>query len=144
VEEITMKKPKMVADMLGVADTCIEASKAQARLLESRGKGPSKKKRDDRGVNTTNQETTRTAEIMSIMASNPLLRNKRGLFVALMTQRSGVRSIVPQDTIWKSVKLFWIGRRCHCQQRRCHNMPVGVNITQRILLTTMSRWGRSM
>jgi hypothetical protein len=99
VEEITMKKPKMVADMLGVADTCIEASEAQARLLESRGKGPSKKKRDDRSVNTIDQETTRTAEIMSIMASNPLLRYKRGLFVALMTRRSGVRSIVPQDTI---------------------------------------------
>jgi fructose 1,6-bisphosphatase len=37
VEEITMKKPKMVADLLTVADVCIEA---QARLLESRGKGP--------------------------------------------------------------------------------------------------------
>jgi hypothetical protein len=106
VEEITMKKPKMVADLLTVADTCIEASEAQARLLESRSKGPSKKKQDDRDINTTDQETTRTAEIMSIMASSPLLRNKRGIFVALMAQRSGVRSTIPLDTIWKSVKLF--------------------------------------
>jgi hypothetical protein len=30
VEEITMKKPKMVADMLAVADVCIEASEAWA------------------------------------------------------------------------------------------------------------------
>jgi hypothetical protein len=28
VEEITMKKPKTVADLLAVVDTCIEASKA--------------------------------------------------------------------------------------------------------------------
>jgi hypothetical protein len=44
MEEITMKKPKTVANLLAVADTCIEASKAQAQLLESRGKGPMKKK----------------------------------------------------------------------------------------------------
>jgi hypothetical protein len=55
VEEITMKKPKIVADLLAVADTCIEASEARARLLESRGKGPAKKKQDDREVNTTNR-----------------------------------------------------------------------------------------
>jgi hypothetical protein len=41
-----MKKPKTVADLLAITDVCIEASKAQARLLESRGKGPSKKKED--------------------------------------------------------------------------------------------------
>jgi hypothetical protein len=46
VEEIAMKKPKTVADLLAITDVCIEASKAQARLLESRGKGPSKKKED--------------------------------------------------------------------------------------------------
>jgi hypothetical protein len=54
VEEIAMKKPKMVADLLAVADICIEASKARARLLESRGKGPSRK-RDDREVNTADR-----------------------------------------------------------------------------------------
>jgi hypothetical protein len=48
VEEIAMKKPKMVVDLLTVADVCIEASEAQARLLESRDKGPSKKRYDDR------------------------------------------------------------------------------------------------
>jgi hypothetical protein len=51
VEEIDMKKPKTVADLLAVADVCIEASEARAWLLESRGKGPSRK-RDDREVNT--------------------------------------------------------------------------------------------
>jgi hypothetical protein len=51
VEEIAMKKPKMVADLLAVADVCIEASEAWAPLLESRGKGPARRK-DDREVNT--------------------------------------------------------------------------------------------
>jgi hypothetical protein len=55
VEEIAMKKPKMVADLLAVVDTWIEASKARARLLESHGKGPSKKKKDNREVNMTDR-----------------------------------------------------------------------------------------
>jgi hypothetical protein len=41
VEEIAMKKPKTVADLLIVANVCIEAFEAWARLLESRGKGTS-------------------------------------------------------------------------------------------------------
>jgi hypothetical protein len=55
IETIATKKPKMMAGLLAIADVCIEASEARARLLESRGKGPSKKKRDDREVNTTNR-----------------------------------------------------------------------------------------
>jgi hypothetical protein len=51
VQEIAMKKPKTMVDLLAVTDICIEASEAQARLLESRGKGSSRK-RDDREVNT--------------------------------------------------------------------------------------------
>jgi hypothetical protein len=51
VEEIVMKKPKTVADLLAIADVCIEASEARAWLIESCGKGPLKKKQDDREVN---------------------------------------------------------------------------------------------
>jgi hypothetical protein len=51
MEEVAMKKPKTVADLLAVADVCIEASEARARLLKSRGKGPTRR-RDDREVNT--------------------------------------------------------------------------------------------
>jgi hypothetical protein len=54
VEEIVMKKPKTVIDLLAVSDICIEALEAQAQLLESRGKGPSRK-RDDWEVNTVKQ-----------------------------------------------------------------------------------------
>jgi hypothetical protein len=39
VEVIAMKKLRTVADLLAVADVCIEASEARAWLLESRGKG---------------------------------------------------------------------------------------------------------
>jgi hypothetical protein len=46
-----MKKPKTVTDLLAVADVCIEASEAQAQLMESHGKGLSKR-RDDWEVNT--------------------------------------------------------------------------------------------
>jgi hypothetical protein len=54
MEEITMKKTKMVANLLAVTDVCIEASEAQARLLKSRGKGTSRKK-EDREVNTADR-----------------------------------------------------------------------------------------
>jgi hypothetical protein len=46
VEEIAMKKPKTVANLLAIANVCIEASEARAQLLESRAKGPSRR-RDD-------------------------------------------------------------------------------------------------
>jgi hypothetical protein len=42
VEEITMKKTKMLADLL--VDICIEASEAQTRLLDSHNLGAPKKK----------------------------------------------------------------------------------------------------
>jgi hypothetical protein len=54
VEEIAMKKPKTVADLLVVADVCIEAFEARAQLQESRGKEP-RRRRDDREVNTVEQ-----------------------------------------------------------------------------------------
>jgi hypothetical protein len=54
VEEITMKKPKMVSNLLAVVDVCIEAFEARARLLESQGRGGSRKK-EDREVNTADR-----------------------------------------------------------------------------------------
>jgi hypothetical protein len=35
MEEIAVKKSKMVANLLAVADVCIEASEARAQILES-------------------------------------------------------------------------------------------------------------
>ncbi len=47
VEEIAMKKPRMVVDLLTVVDMCIEAFEARAQPRVSSGKGRSKKKKDD-------------------------------------------------------------------------------------------------
>jgi hypothetical protein len=49
-----MKNSKTVADLLAVANVCIKASEAWSRLLESQGKGTSRKK-DDREINTTDR-----------------------------------------------------------------------------------------
>jgi hypothetical protein len=48
-----MKKPRTVVDLFAVTDEFIEATEARAWLLESSGKGPSKKKQDDQEINTT-------------------------------------------------------------------------------------------
>jgi hypothetical protein len=53
MEEIAMKRPRTVVGLFVIADICIEAFEARAQLLESRRKGPAKKKQDDREVNTT-------------------------------------------------------------------------------------------
>jgi hypothetical protein len=46
-----------------------------------------------------------TVDITGIASSSPQIRKRRGILVALMVQRCGVRSITPQDTIWKSAKI---------------------------------------
>jgi hypothetical protein len=50
VEEIAIKKPKMVADLLVIANICIEASEARAQLLVSRDKGSSRKGMTERST----------------------------------------------------------------------------------------------
>jgi hypothetical protein len=91
VEDIAMKKPKTVADLLAVADICIEASEAQARLLESHSKGPSRKKDDGRSTQLTGE----IVKIIVTVASSPRIRRRRGLSSIPMTQRSGVRFTAP-------------------------------------------------
>jgi hypothetical protein len=61
MKEIAIKKPKTVADLLMVPDVCTEASEARARLLESRGKGPLRKRMIGRST-PRNEEIRRIAE----------------------------------------------------------------------------------
>jgi hypothetical protein len=50
------EEAKIVAELLVVADECIEASVAQARLVDAENKGFSKKKQqEDHEVNTTDR-----------------------------------------------------------------------------------------
>jgi hypothetical protein len=142
MEEIAMKKPKMVADLLVVADICIEASEARARLLESHGKGPSKKGMTGRST-LRNEEIRRTAEDTGTVENNPHSKRKRDPYGAPMAQKSGARSIVPMDMIWKSVKLFWITKECCYQQRRHPKILVEESIAERSLME-MSIWRKSM
>jgi hypothetical protein len=53
VEEIAIKKPKMAADLLVIADISIEAFEARAQLLESRDKGSSRKGMTERSTPLT-------------------------------------------------------------------------------------------
>jgi hypothetical protein len=53
-----------------------------------------------------NEKFRRTVGHTGIVKNNPQIRRKRDPSDALMTQKSGVRSIIPMDMIWKSAKLF--------------------------------------
>jgi hypothetical protein len=94
VEEIAMKKPKTVTDLLTVADVCIEASEARARLLESRGKGASRR-RDNQEVNTAERGVQKDCGGYRY----PHIRKKGDPSDAPTAQRSGAKSIVPMDMI---------------------------------------------
>jgi hypothetical protein len=113
IEEI--KKPKMVADLLAVADVCIEASEARAQLLESRGNGTSQKK-DDREVNTADHGDHRDRGDHRFCSKQSSKQKEKGLFGVSMMSRSGVRFTALLGTIWRSAKLSWIRRRCHPHQ----------------------------
>jgi hypothetical protein len=78
VEEIAIKKPKTVVDLLTVTNVCIEASEARDRLLKSQGKGPQGSRKIVRSTQLT-KETADTA------ASSPRVRWRRGLFGVPMT-----------------------------------------------------------
>jgi hypothetical protein len=142
VEEIVMKKPKMVVDLLAVVDVCIEASEARARLLESRARGPHEIMMIVRSTQLTGA-IAGTEETTDSMLSNPRSRKRRGLFGISMTRRSGVRFTASWGTIWRSAKLSWIEKRCHPQQPQCPRNPGDMIIVEKIL-TEMSRWGRLM
>jgi hypothetical protein len=98
VEEIAMKKPKMVADLLTVAGVCIEASEAWAQLLESRGRGPQGRRMIVRSTQLTGV-IARTEETVNITASGPRSRRRIGIFDVPTTRRSGVRFTTPRDMI---------------------------------------------
>jgi hypothetical protein len=90
-----------------------------------------------------NEEIRRTVEDTGTVENNPQIRRKRDPSDAPMAQKSGARSIVPIDMIWKSVKLFCIAKECHHQQCRHPKIPIGESITERSL-TEMRIWHKSM
>jgi hypothetical protein len=91
VEEIAMKMSKTVADLLAVADVCIEASEAWARLLEARGY----QEEGTIGRSTLqNEEIRMTVEDTAIAENNTLIRGKR----------DPLRNQVISSLVW----LWWV------------------------------------
>jgi hypothetical protein len=95
VEEIAMKKPKTMADLLAIADICIKVSEAWARPHESHGKGPRRRRKIERST----QLTKEIIKITATAVSSPQIRRRKGLSNILMTRKSGARFTAPQDMI---------------------------------------------
>jgi hypothetical protein len=58
---------------------------------------------------------TEITDIMGTNSSNPLSKRREEYSIALLMQKSGARSTIPMDLIWKTARPFWIIRRCHHQ-----------------------------
>jgi hypothetical protein len=89
-------------------------------------------------------EIAGTAEIVDIAGTgsgSPLSRRRGDLSDALRMQRSGARSITPMGMIWKSVRLFWITKRCHHQLQWCKSL-IEASIVEQIPSMKI-RWMRS-
>jgi hypothetical protein len=83
-----MKKPKSMTDQLAVTNVCIEASEARARLLDSRNKGPSKKKKqEDREVNTADHGDHENHQ------HQPAEQKDKDRSVDLLMSKGGAKSI---------------------------------------------------
>jgi hypothetical protein len=146
VEEITMKKPRMVDDLLKSLTCALRLPKLGLDFLSPATRGPRRRNRMIGRSTQLTEEITKiveTMDIMEIACSSPWIRKKRGRSIALMRQKSSARSIVPQDMIWQSAKLFWIVTRCHHHQHWWPKNPVGENTAGLIPPTMMSRWERS-
>jgi hypothetical protein len=130
VEEIAMKKPKTVVDLLAVADVCIEAFEARSRLLESRDKGPSRR-RDDREVNTTERGDQKDRGGYHYRGKQYSDQKERRPFRRPDNTEKWceIHRINRHDL--KECKTFWIVKRCCLQQRRHPKIPAGENIAER-------------
>jgi hypothetical protein len=141
MEEIAMNKPKTVADLFAVADACIESSEAQARLLESQGKGTSRKN-EDREVNIADRSDRKDQGDRRYHRKQSSEQKEKRHFQCLDDAEKWCEIHRTSEQKEKSARLFWIGRRCQHQWRRCHRSP-GESISAGWILMAMSRWQRS-
>jgi hypothetical protein len=80
-EEIAMKKPKMIVDLLAVTDVYIEASGSQASLNHV-ARGPQIRSRT---IGTSTQPIREITGIVEITSNNHQIRRRRDCSVALPT-----------------------------------------------------------
>jgi hypothetical protein len=142
VEEIAMKKPKTVDDLLVVADICIEAFKARARLLESRGKGPSRR-RDDREVNTVEQGDQNDRGGYRYRRKQYSHQKKRRPFRCPDNAEKWCEIHHTDGHDLEECKTFLDQKRCRLQQRRHRKTPTGESNAGRSP-TEMSIWRKSI
>jgi hypothetical protein len=74
--------------------------------------------------------------------NSPRGRKREDLSDERMMLKSGVKFTAQQDMIWKSVKLFWITKRCHHQHHWRRKSPGEAIIAGKILMMT-SIWPKS-
>jgi hypothetical protein len=89
-----------------------------------------------------NGEIEKTTGIKDSMENSPRGRKREDLFDDRMMPKSGVKFTAQQNMIWKSVKLFWITKRCHHQHHWRHKSPGEAIITRKILMMT-TIWSKS-
>jgi hypothetical protein len=111
VGKIVTKKPKTVVDLLAVTDVCIEASEARAQLLESHGTTLSKKKQDNRKVNTTDCGDHRDRRDHGNRQQQPTKQKERRLFLRTADVEKWCEIYRTDEHNLKSAGLFWITRR---------------------------------
>jgi hypothetical protein len=84
-----MKKPKTMAGLLTITNV-------------TRGR----RGRRSRTIGKSIQQIMGITEIMGIVSNSLRIRRRKGHSDNLPMQKSGVRSIIPQNTIWRSARLF--------------------------------------
>jgi hypothetical protein len=89
-----------------------------------------------------NGEIGKTTGIKDSVENSPRGRKTEDLSEDRMMPKSGVKFTAQQDMIWKSVKLFWIAKRCHHQHHWRHKSPGEAIIAGKIPMMT-SIWSKS-
>jgi hypothetical protein len=88
MEEITMKKPRTMVDLLTVAEVCIEASEPRLDFLSLVIRGPRRRSKTIGKSTRLTEEIARIMEIVDtteIANSSPQIRKRRGISITLTT-----------------------------------------------------------
>jgi hypothetical protein len=85
VEEIAMKKPRTVADMLVVVDMSLSLSKPGLDFLSPAARGLQRRSKMIGKSTRLTEEITKIVDIAGITSSSPWIRKRRGISITLTT-----------------------------------------------------------